>query len=202
MAKPWPSLSFVPLRPASVLAKKWKSARARAWRCCPASSPIAKAATPSSMSCSWWRATARGAAPRWGVTRKPRPCCPCEARCSTLGKSIAICCSKTPRCTTWPWPLASIPTAPTTTPTCRACAMARCAFCRTPMSTAHTFRCCCSPCFSATSPSSSKRVMCMWPARRCSGWMCPHAAKNRRPNATPWTKASCKPFWITAKKMA
>ena len=93
--------------------------------------------------CSWSRATRPAAAPRWAATRKARPSCRCAARCSTPGRSSATACSPTPRSTTSRWPSASIRTAPTTRPTCPACATARSASCRTPTWTARTSRCCC-----------------------------------------------------------
>jgi topoisomerase-4 subunit B len=74
---------------------------------------------------SWSRATPPAAAPRWAATRKTRPSCRCAARCSTPGRSIATCCSRTTRSTTSRWPSASTRTGPTTRPTCPACATAR-----------------------------------------------------------------------------
>ena len=58
-----------------------KRQAARASPSCPASSPTARAATCSSTSCSWSRATRPAAARRWVATRRRRRSCRCAARC-------------------------------------------------------------------------------------------------------------------------
>lgn len=156
----------------------------------PASSPTARAATRPTTKSSWSRGTRPAAAPRWAATRKARPSCRCVAKCSTPGRLSATGCSPTTRSTTSRWRLAWIRTARTIPPTSRACATARSASCRTRTWTARTSRCCCSRCFSVTSPSSSRRATFTWRARRCSGWTCPPVARSLPPRCMRWTMAS------------
>lgn len=98
----WPSR--LP-RPARKRVRRWKSARAPAWPCCPASSPTAKAATSPSMKCFWWRATPPVVRPRWAATRKPRPSCPARQGAQHLGSGARppVCQQRSARhfCSDW-----------------------------------------------------------------------------------------------------
>ena len=116
--------------------QKVEKRRARAWRCCPASSPTAKAATRAERDLSSSRAfrgRQRQDGSRQGDSGDP---CRCAARCSTRGRSRRTASSPTTRSTTSRWRSASTRTGRPTSPTSPACAAGRSASCRTPTSTA------------------------------------------------------------------